>query len=260
MAPYLLPELKDRFENVRVLKKDNAYFTISCDIFIFKDVYFFTAPISMAKYLKQNGVKEQKSVFPYTAFNSVEDMARQIEFPEYLKFYSDLTQQNISIEDYERAKNEYDRRKLLPRNDDNKITNFVDWLIYYNLLDVVPLATAINNSFENFHRIFEIDPSWCLSLPKFAQMCMFKEYNRSAPLSYSFNTRMDSLREMFRKNLNGGLVNVYHRMTDLMKSKDVPLSAKIAPNGDAFTKICFFDFNSLYLYCQLLEFPSTPGY
>ena len=70
---------------------------------------------------------------------------------------------------------------------------------------------------------------------------------------------MESIRELFRDNLMGGLVNVYHRMTDLTHQEDVPNVAKFAPNGDPFTRLCFYDFNSLYLYTQKLKFPSTPG-
>ena len=48
-------------------------------------------------------------------------------------------------------------------------------------------------------------------------------------------------------------------MTDLTGDPTLPSSAQIAPNGQRFTKICFFDFNSLYLFVQQLSFPATPG-
>ena len=88
---------------------------------------------------------------------------------------------------------------------------------------------------------------------------MFNEYDTSSPLSYSFSHKMSEIRELFRDNLLGGLVNCFHRMTDLMNTPRVPFSAKIAPNGEPFSKVVFFDFNSLYLYCQELAFPTTPG-
>ena len=88
---------------------------------------------------------------------------------------------------------------------------------------------------------------------------MFSSYDTNSALSYSFSRKFSKVRELFRENLLGGLVNCFHRMTDLRKSAKVPFSAKIAPNGKPFTKIVFFDFNSLYLYCQELGFPTTPG-
>ena len=41
---------------------------------LFKDIYNFTSPCSLDKYLKQWGVTETKSVFPFNAFNSIEQM------------------------------------------------------------------------------------------------------------------------------------------------------------------------------------------
>ena len=259
LAPYLLPELKQRYKDVNVLKKDNSYFSITCELFNFKDAYRFTSPVTLSKYLAQNGVTEKKSIFPYSAYNSVEELRNQKEFPDYELFYSELKGANVPKDDYDTASAEYNRRLSLPAGDPKKINSFVDWLISYNLLDTIPLAKAVNRSFQNFFDIFHIDPSWCLSLPRFAQMCMLKEYEDHAALCYSFNSKMDDIRELFRSNLMGGLVNVYHRMTDLTGQTDVPHASQFAPNGDPFTRISFYDFNSLYLYTQQLEFPSTPG-
>ena len=150
LAPYLLPELKIRYGSIRVLKKDNAYFSVTCDLFNFKDAMFFSAPGSLSKYLKQNGVSELKSVFPYSAYNSIEEIKNQVEFPAHSKFFSELKKTNISITDYNNAKEKYDRCKSLPNEHDEKMHNLSDWLKYYNLMDVVPLATAIDNSFKNF--------------------------------------------------------------------------------------------------------------
>lgn len=259
LAPYLLPELQLRYDHVSVLKKDGGYFSVSCPLFQFKDAYRFTSPVSLSKYLKQNSVVEKKSIFPYTAFHSVEEIQSQIEFPEYNQFHSELKGTNVDFSDYEEAKAEYNRRQDLPDDHPDKMRTFIDWLKYYNLLDTGPLAKAVDSSFKNFFEIFGIDPSWCLSLPRFAQMCMLKEYAISAPLCYSFNSKMENVRDLFRENLMGGLVNVYHRMTDLTKQTDVPRVTQYAPNGEPFTRICFWDFNSLYLYTQKLDFPSTPG-
>ena len=260
LAPYLLPELQLRYDNVNVLKKDGGYFSISCPLFQFKDAYRFTSPVSLSKYLKQNGVSEKKSIFPYTAFHSVEEIQSQITFPEYSQFYSELKGANVDLSEYEVARAEYYRRQDLPENHPEKMKSFVDWLKFYNLLDTAPLAKAVDTSFKNFFEIFGIDPSWCLSLPRFAQMCMLKEYDTEAPLCYSFNSKMEIVRDLFRENLMGGLVNVYHRMTDLTGQEGVPRVTQYAPNGDPFTRLEFFDFNSLYLYTQKLDFPSTPGY
>ena len=259
LAPYILPSLAKRFNNVRLLKKGSSYFSIETENICFKDVLHFTTPQKLEKYLRQNGVEEAKSIFPYTLFGSIEEMISTKDFPAQEKFYSELKSTNVSSDDYNLAKREFERRMSLPDNNSEKMRNFADWLLFYNQLDCTPLAKAINLSFSKFFESFGVDPSWCLSLPKYAQICMFDSYDPNAPLSYSFGKNMNKIRELFRNNLLGGLVNCFHRMTDLLDSPNVPLSAKIAPNGKPFSRICFFDFNSLYLFCQQLSFPTTPG-
>ena len=134
-----------------------------------------------------------------------------------------------------------------------------DWLAYYNELDTEPLAKAIDNSFKNFFTIFGIDPSFCVSLPKFAQQCMFRLYNSKEPLCYSFSKKESAGRAFFRESLTGSLVNCFHRLIDLSGRPNMPKNAQYAPNGKKFSSLMFFDFNSLYLYAQQLPFPATPG-
>ena len=187
-------------------------------------------------------------------------MEQQIEFPCYEKFYSELKGSNVSKEDYIAAKSEYDHRRQLPIDDPLKMSNFVDWLRHYNNLDTYPLSKAIHNSFGQFFDSFQMDPSWGISLPAYAQSCMFENYDKSEALCWSFWRRFDDIREIFRSNLLGGLVNCYHRLTDLSHQPNLPNAAQHAPNGDPLTRLMFFDFNALYLYAQRLPFPATPGF
>ena len=260
LAPYLLPELQERYGKVNILKKDNDYLSVSCEDFVFKDILKFSSPVSLSTYLKQNNIKETKTIFPYTAFSSIEEMEAQIEFPPHEAFYSDLKGSNVSAEEYQAAKSEYERRLYLPTNHPDKIHNFKGWLLFYNNLDTAPLASAIDASFGNFFEIFKMDPAFCISLPGYAQKCQFAYYDDQAPFSYSFATsKQDEIRELFRRSLYGGLVNCFSRMTDLTNQPNLARSAQFAANGDRFTRICFFDFNGLYLWAQRQAFPTTPG-
>ena len=165
-----------------------------------------------------------------------------------------------SDEEYKTASTEYNRRTELPAGHPMKMHNFKDWLIHYNVLDCIPLAKAIDKSFDTLFKVFNIDPSTCLSLPRFAQMCVFKSFCSQSPLCYSFTQKMDHIRNLFRANILGGLVNVYSRYTELDPNEsDVPKSARYSGNGEKFTKITFFDFNALYLHAQSRAFPTTPG-
>ena len=259
MAPYLFAAFNERNERIDVLKKGNQYISISTPKFVFKDAYLFTSPCSLSKYLAQNNVEEKKSIFPYSFFNNIEDLTSYCEFPPRSAFYSELKNATVSQEDYDSAKAEFYRRKGLHDNHPEKMWSMKCWLKYYNELDTAPLAKAINNSFGNFFQIFGIDPGFCVTLPKFAQQCMFRLYDENEPYCYSFFKKQGELRELSRENLTGGLVNVFHRCIDLSGRSNMPHASQFAPNGEKFSSLMFFDFNSLYLYAQLLPFPATPG-
>ncbi len=111
LVPYLLTELESRSEQApRLIKKGNLYFSISTEDWVFKDALLFTSPCKLSDYLQQNGVVECKSIFPYSLFNSVEQIRAQTIFPSHAQFYSELKEENVSEEDYQKAKAEYDRR------------------------------------------------------------------------------------------------------------------------------------------------------
>ena len=68
MSAYLFSALKKKFGKISVLKKGNQYFSVSTSSYTFKDACLFTSPCKLSDYLKQNDVKETKSIFPYTFF------------------------------------------------------------------------------------------------------------------------------------------------------------------------------------------------
>ena len=78
------------------------------------------------------------------------------------------------------------------------------------------------------------------------------------PYVYSFSHQFDSIRELFRDNQLGGLVNLYHRHINL-EDETGPLSSRFAPNGQQYSYFSFWDFNSLYLWAQDQPMPLSPG-
>jgi len=80
------------------------------------DVLHYTSPCNYSGYLKQWGVTEEKSIFPYQFYSSVEELEAATEFPVQSAFFSELTEKDVSDEDYHTAKNEYDTRRCLPGN------------------------------------------------------------------------------------------------------------------------------------------------
>ena len=84
--------------------------------FTFRDVLNYTAPCRLTKYLKQWGAELQKSIFPYSYYSSIEELEAAVDFPPHDAFYSDLTQSNVDISEYESSKSEFYRRRELPEN------------------------------------------------------------------------------------------------------------------------------------------------
>jgi hypothetical protein len=164
-----------------VIKKGTCYFCVKTPSFEFKDAMLFSTPTSLSGYLSQGGVTEQKSIWPYEKYSSVHDIIVDRHFPEYEEFFSSLKNKNISREEYESSKLKFNEMQKINPN-----YTMAHWLKHYNLLDVVPFAQAVYNQFEVFHTIFKIDPSICMSLPKYAMMCVFDCYSKNAPLSCKF--------------------------------------------------------------------------
>ena len=233
---YIVEYALQRKIEVSVLKKGSKYFNVKVGSIIFVDILNFTAPCSLEKYLSQWYEGEvKKSVFPYQHFSTIEEIRNQIEFPSHEAFYSDLKQKNLPIEEYEKAKREYDYRRSLPATNSDHIRNFSDWLRHYQLIDVVPLTEAIQNSFYTYYRHFGTDPMLFRSLPGLAFETAFSLFADNMPYVCTFTPSFDYVREIFRDNQYGGLVNLYHRQIILNDNVEGPRNAKIAPNGDKFT-------------------------
>ena len=191
-------------------------------------------------------------------FHSIEEIQRQISFPDFSDFYSDLKQKNVSEEEYAAAREEYNRRRSLTANHPDKINNFSDWLRHYQMLDVIPLVSAIENAFTSFYNHFRVNPMEKRSLPSIAFTAAINMFDQSMPYIYTFNKHYDDVRQLFRENQLGGLVNLYHRHVNTIDNES-PESTRVAPNGEPFTYFSFWDFNSLYLWAQDQPLPLSPG-
>ena len=90
------------------------------------DILFYTAPCSLAKYLKQWGAIGQKAIFPHSLFSSIEEINQTIQFPIHEAFYSELKLENVTLDEYDEAKSLYDTRLQLPGGHPDKWNNFSD--------------------------------------------------------------------------------------------------------------------------------------
>jgi len=113
------------------IKKGASYFHIETKLFIFNDTLHFSAPCSYSQYLKQWGVAEYKSIFPYELYSSVEELEAAIEFPDRSAFFNQLKNQELPVEEYNRAAQEYNRRKDLPDSNPEKIRNMKGIFLHF---------------------------------------------------------------------------------------------------------------------------------
>ena len=258
LVGYLQTYAQRRNMELKLLKKGSRYFNISIGKVIFKDILSFSAPCSLEQYLANwYSGQARKSIFPYQHFESIEQIRQCLDFPPREVFWSDLKHSIVSVEEYNEAKQEYNRRRQLAPSDPDYIANFSGWLRYYQMLDVVPLTEAIKSSFTCFYNYFGNNPLLFRSLPGLAFKAAFTLFDKSLPCVSTFCPSFDYVRDLFRNNQYGGLVNIFHRRVVL--GADGPAAATTAPNGDPFSFFSFWDFNSLYLFSQDQELPLGPG-
>ena len=259
IAGDLLWHLKKFDGEVSILKKGASYFQISSESLIFKDVLSLSAPCKLEKFLANWESPTKKSIWPYSLFNSIEEIRATKYFPKRSQFYSELTGKTASIEEYIAAKGEFMRRRLLPKSHPEKIYSMAGWLRFYNLLDVEPLALALEKCFRSYSENFDVDPITASSLPALASEAMFKNFHPQSPLFYSIPDEFKEVNELFRSNVIGGLVSTYQRHATTTVDEKLPYRACHNSNGEQIKTVLFLDFTSMYLSCQNKPMPTSPG-
>ena len=261
IAGPLFSYLQEKCRKITVLKKMSSYIVVATDVIRLKDALRFTAPCSYDKFARVWEAPTSKSIWPYSFYNTVEEMRAAKKFPPISAFESTLKgNEKPKMDIYIEAKTEFYRRKLLPKRHPDKINSMYGFLKYYNKQDVQPLAQAIENCFACYDQHFKVNAMTALSLPGLAMNAMFKNYKVEDPLIYSFSDKYKYINEIFRSNVYGGLVNVFTRhVCTYDTEKPIPHAARYAPNGQKFSSIISLDFTSMYLTCQGKEMPTSPG-
>jgi len=90
-----------------------------------------------------------------------------------IHFFSTLTQEHISIEEYEHAKTVWNAFNC---------KSIKDYLSLYLLSDVLLLADVMENFRVNSLSGYELDPVYFVSSPHMAWNAMFKKTNLELPL------------------------------------------------------------------------------
>ena len=261
IAASLFFELDKMHGKITILKKGIAYLSVSTSKFHFKDAIKFTSPCALDDFMKNWEAPAQKGIWPYSLYNTIEEIKSAKKFPPISAFASSLKGgARPSMATYIAEKTEFYRLKLLPRGHSERILSMYGFLRRYNLLDVVPFAHALENCFKCYAEYFHVNPMTALSLPALASTAMFASAESKHPLVFTFAEKNKNINEIFRASVFGGIVNAFRRHVKTFDDEEVvPYAARHAPNGDTFTTILSLDFTSMYLSCQMKEMPTSPG-
>ena len=137
----------------------------------------------------------------------------------------------------------YEKLKLV-----GSIKNMFDYLLFYNIKDTEVLSEAFENYCKAFYDTFEISPLGFSSLPGMSEKILWNYYDNNLNSPYSFSEEFKSVNQLIRKNLQGGLVAVFHRHAATISSSrnlnSLPKAVQYLDNGEPISELIGFDFNS----------------
>ena len=252
-------------KKINVLKKSQTYFNLTFTFptsqvkVAFCDILSYLSPCSLADFLKMTNSPDAKGIFPYQFYSSVQELKSAREFPPLSAFFSSLKNDLTCDEkSYNEAKMMFYEKMNLPEDDPEKWSSMEDYLRWYNNLDVLPLVSAIKSWFASYKSTFGIDGYQFASLASMAQASMFGLFDDSSPFLHSLPPWKKELSEKMKSSVVGGLTTNLHRAV-LLDGSVGPEAAKKAPNGNDYSAIIPFDFNSLYPWALLQDMPTGPG-
>ena len=218
----------------------------------FIDSYKFMASSlsSLTNNLPQNGFKnlereyrgekleltKRKGVFPYDWFDSIEKLKYK-ELPPIEEFYSQLSGEGISEEDYQHVKNVWNVFEC---------NTFKDYLELYNRIDVLLLADI----FENFRDIcmknYEIDPAYYFTAPGLFWDAMLKMTGIELELLSDIDMFL-----FFKRLVRGGISMISNRYG---KANNPYMGDKFNPE-EVIKYLMYYDANNLYGFIMCEKLP-----
>lgn len=236
LVPYLIQN-DIKIENC--IKQANGFMSLSTEKLVFLDILKFLGPgINYASFLKAFNVKEKKLVFCYDAFSSLE-MLSLTTLPPHSAFFSELTQTNVSIEEYQAAQKRWKEKNM---------QTFRDFLVDYNNADTGPGLVAIERMWEHWRNLGLDMFKEAVSLPGLSSLYLFKTLSCETIFVHIKESDAWLLNSM-KANLIGGPSLIYSRYAEVNKT--------FIPGTENYVKcIRTYDANSLYLACLMGNMPS----
>ncbi|XP_011858312.1 PREDICTED: uncharacterized protein LOC105555880 [Vollenhovia emeryi] len=178
----------------------------------------------------------RKGTFPYEYVDSI-DRLLETELPSREAFYSSLTGESVSDNDYEHAVNVWQRFR---------ISNLGEYSDLYLKTDVLLLADVFENFRDKCIRSYDLDPAHYYTLPGYTWDAMLKHTG----VQFELLTDIDMLL-FVERGVRGGLSqcsNRYARANNKYLSSHDPLKPS--------TYLMYYDVNNLYGWamCESLRY------
>ena len=241
MKSYLIPHfLGNEIEITNAIKKDNGFMQVATEQLVFLDVSnFISAGTSYSKWLKSWEVEENKGVWPYEKFTSLEFLD-QTFLPPPADFHNKLKGADISNENYK-----YLQDVWL----ENEMQTVRDLLIWYNNLDTKPMVEGLNKMCSLWKEMgIDMLKGGSISLPGLAYTHLVQTLPKRICLPL-WNRKTKHWHYTLRENICGGPSIIFKRYAEKGITK--------IRNGDKIVqKIFGMDANALYLSCIMENMPT----
>ena len=190
------------------IKRGNQYRCLSSKGLTFLDVMsYIPANTSYSSYLKSYGVSEEKFVFPYEAFTSLEFLDNE-QLPPHSAFYSTLTNSNITAEEYEMCQKVWTEQGF---------TSMRDYLIYYNNLDTKGMLSALQIQSDYYKTLGLCMSKDAISLPGLASKYLYSTMPDKT--FFSLYKAKPEIYEKMKANIRGGLSQILTRFQQVGVTK-----------------------------------------
>ena len=238
-VPLLIRNSDTEHASCFVIKRQNSFMCLSTDKLKFLDIINYLAPgYSYGKYLKAYGCELEKGHFPYEYMDDLLKLDDRA-LPPQSAFFSRLTNEGISDEDYARCQAVWR---------DNRMTTTRDYLIWYNNRDVEPFLEAIAKQ-ATFYRDRHIDIfKDGISVPGLTLLYLFNGLPPDTNF-VTFNQTNSDLHQLVKDNIVGGPAIIFHRYHE----KGV---TRIRGGEELCRAIVGYDANALYLWALMQDMPT----
>ena len=244
--PYIIHYFKNQGECIFPVKRGNRFLSLSTASLVFLDIaHYVAAGTSLDGYLKAfhpQGVR--KGFFPYEFFTSP-DQLKLKKLPPKEAFSSKLKCTSITDTEYALCKQLWREKEMI---------TFEDYLVYYNISDVVPFLEAVTVQHDFFAKEGIDMFKQCLSLPGLSNRYVFTK----SPLAlFTLLGQSDAdLHKTIKSQITGGPSIVFHRYAEagVTKIKE----HLFGPAAETCQSILGFDATSLYLWAT--SQPQAMGY